>query len=71
MESSSIEEDKNIEKNIIREVRSFFRLKKEINDNAIKDITNIYGLEEENKAIKYRIIKDIKNFFEHGEEENY
>ena len=31
MESSSLDEDKNIEKNIIKDVRNLFRLKKELN----------------------------------------
>ena len=50
----------------------FFRLKKELNYTAIKDIRNLFRLEEETKAIKYRILRDINNLFEHEkEEENY
>ena len=48
MESSGLEEDKNIGKNIIQDVRNIFRLKKEIHDIAIKDIRNIFRLEKEN-----------------------
>ena len=33
MESSSPKEDKNIEENIINNLRNLFRFKKEINDN--------------------------------------
>ena len=40
-------------------------------ENAIKDIANISRQEKETKAIKDRIIKDIRNLFEHKEEENY
>ena len=35
------EKDKKIEDNIIKDVRFFFRLKKEINENTIKDIRNL------------------------------
>ena len=48
-----------------------FRLKKEIDNNTIKDIRNLFRLEKENKAIKDRIIRDIRNLVEHEEEENY
>ena len=53
-------------------VRNIFRLKKEVNHNTIKDIRNLFRLEIGNKAIKDRIIRDIRNLSEHeGEEENY
>ena len=68
MENSGLEEDKNIEANIIKDVRNLFRLKKEI---AIKGIRNLFRLEKENKAIKDRIIRDIRNLFEHEEEDYY
>ena len=58
------------EGNIIKDIRSLFRLKKEPNYTAIKDIRNLLILEKETKAIKGRIIRDINNLFEH-EEENY
>ena len=32
---------------------------------AIKGIMNIFRLEKETKAIKDRILKDIKNLFDH------
>ena len=37
----------------------------------IKDIRNLFGLEKKTKAIKYIMPEDIKNDFEHEEEENY
>ena len=41
-------------------------------ENIIKDIRNLFGLEKESKVIKDRILRDIKNFFEHEKEElNY
>ena len=41
-------------------------------ENTIKYIRNLFRLGKETKAIKNRILRDIKNLFEHeGEEENY
>ena len=37
----------------------------------MKDVINLFRREKETKAIKDRIPRDIKNFFEHEEEENY
>ena len=34
-------------------------------------ISDLFRLEKESKAIKDRIIRDIRNFFEHEKEENY
>ena len=51
MKSSRLEEDKNIEENVIKDVRNLLRLKK------LKKETN----DVTNKAIKYRIIRDIRN----------
>ena len=59
------------EENIIKDIRNLFRLKTELNYTAIKDIRNLFRLEKETKAIKDRIPRDIKNLFEHEEEENY
>ena len=58
------------EENIIKDIRKLFRLKKKLNYIAIKDIRNLFRLEKEVKAIKDRILRDIKNCFQH-EEENY
>ena len=47
------------------------RLKKELNYTAIKDIRNLLRREKETKAIKKRMLRDIKDLFEYEEEENY
>ena len=41
-----------MEDNIIKNVKNFFRLKKEIDDTTIKDIRNRFGLKIENESIK-------------------
>ena len=58
------------EENIIKDIINLFRLKKELNYIAIKDI-NPFKQEKETKAIKGRILRDIKNLFDYEEEENY
>ena len=40
-------------------------------ENIIKDLRNFFRLEKETKAIKSRILSDIKNISEHEEEDNY
>ena len=68
MKSSRLEEDKNIEENIIKDVRHRFRLrktKKETNAAAIKGIINLLRLKKENKITKDGILRDIGNLFEH------
>ena len=35
----------------------------------MKDIRNVFRLEKENKGIKDRIIRDIRNLFEYEEED--
>ena len=56
--------------NIIKDVGNLFRLEKLKKNGAfdtiIKNIRNFFRLEKEYKAIKDRIIIDIKNLFEHG-----
>ena len=60
------------EQKIIKDIRNLFRLKKEPNCTEIKYIRNLFRLEKKTKAIKDRIVRDIKNLFEHEEEEeNY
>ena len=49
--------------NIIKGKRNLFRLKKELNHTAIKDIRNLLRQEKETKAIKARILRDTKNLF--------
>ena len=46
-------------------------MKKEIDDTRAKHIRNIFRLKKENKAIEDRIIRDIRNHFEHEEEDYY
>ena len=56
--------DKKLEDNIIKE-----RLKKrEIDDITIKDIRSLFRLKEENEAIKERVVRNIRNFFEYEED---
>ena len=42
-----------------------FFLKKELTYTAIKDTRNLFRQKKKTKAIKDRILRDIKNFFEH------
>ena len=41
--------------------------KKELNYTAIKDIRYLFRIEKKTEAIKDRILRDIKNLFEHEE----
>ena len=66
MESLSLKEE-----NIIKDIRSLFRLNKELSYTVIKDIRNLFRQKKETKAIKDRILRDIKNLFEHEEEESH
>ena len=66
MESSCLEEE-----NIIRDVRNLFKLKKQRHGTAIKDIRSLLKSKKDNKVIKNRILRCIRNLFEHEEEENY
>ena len=69
------------EENIIKDVRNLFKLeklKKEANDTTVKSIRNLFRLEKENEEIKDRIprdkdkiIRDIRNLFDHEAEESY
>ena len=63
MESLSLKEE-----NIIKYKRNFFRLKTEQN---YTDIRIFFRLEKEIKAIEDRLLRDIKNVFEHKEENYY
>ena len=67
IESLSLEGEK-----IIKDIRNLFIPKNEPNYTAIKDIRYLFRPEKENKAIKDRIRRDIKNIFVHEEkQENY
>ena len=60
MESLSLKEE-----NIITDIRKLIKLKNYKNYTAIKDIRNLFRLKKETKAIKDRILRDIKNLCEH------
>ena len=62
-----MESSRSKEKNITKDRRNHFRLRKEIDYTAIKDIRNLYRLEKDTKAIKDRVLRDIKNPFENEE----
>ena len=58
-----------VEENIIKDIRNLFKLKKEQNCTAVQDIRNSFRQEKETKAIKDKILRHIKNLFEHRKEE--
>ena len=49
------------EENIIKDIRKTKKKKKELNYTAIIDTRSIFRLEKETKAIKDRILRNIKN----------
>ena len=53
---------------MLKNVRNFFRLRKETDDTAIKDIRIPFRLKPENEAIKNKVIRDIRNLFNHDED---
>ena len=60
------------EEKTVKDIRNLFRLKIEQNKTAIKDITNLFRIKKEVKGIKDIALRNIKNLFEYGkEEENY
>ena len=58
------------EENIIKDIRNLSRPKKKLNYTTIKDKKSLFRLEKKTKEIKIRILRDIKNPFEH-KEKNY
>ena len=64
-----------MDENITKNVGNLFRLeklKKETNDVAIKGVRNLFTQKKKgNKAVKDRIIRDIKNLFEDEGEDYY
>ena len=50
------------EENIIKNIRHFFRLKKELNYSAVKDIRNLFRLRKEINGIKGIVVRNIKYF---------
>ena len=69
MKSSRFESDKNIEENII--FLAWKKLKKETNDTTITGVRILFRLKNKNKAIKYRILRDISNLFQHDKIDYY
>ena len=61
MKNSRLGEGETIESNIIKDARNLFRQQKEIDRSAIKGIKNLSRLNKENKAIKDRVIRYIRN----------
>ena len=57
-----IENPRSEEEKIIKYIRNHFRLKKQLNYTAIKDLRNLFRREKNTKAIEDRILIDIKNF---------
>ena len=56
-----------IEDNIIKDVGSLFRLKKEIYGNTVRNTKNLFRLKKENETIQDEVIRDIRNLFEHND----
>ena len=59
------------EENIIKDIRNFFFTKKGHNYTKVKDIRNLFRQEKGTKAIKDRMLRDMKNLFEHEKKINY
>ena len=53
------------ENNIIKDIQNLFRHKKGQNYTVMKDISNLFKLEKETETITVRILRDVKNLFEH------
>ena len=76
-----------METNTIMYVRSLFRLKKEVDENTITDVKNFFRLKKEideitqskhkklkkkeNKGVKDKILRDIRNLFEQEVKDYY
>ena len=60
-----IKNPKNEEENLIKDVKSLqiVKSKKQTIDTKIKDTANLFGLKNENKVIKDRILIDFRNAF--------
>ena len=46
-------------------------MKIEIDDITFKDVRNLFRLKKENETINFRIVRDIRHVFGHGEENCY
>ena len=71
MKNSRPGKDKKTQDNLIKDVRIPFRIKIKIDVTIITDMQNLFRLKKENETIKHIIIKDIRNLFEHEEEDHY
>ena len=58
-------------KKIKKKNPDLFKLRKEINDNTITEVRNLFRLKKENEAMQDRIIRDIRNLFEQEKEDCY
>ena len=45
------------------------RTKKKTNDVVINGIINLFRVKTENKVIKDRVLRDVRNLFEHEKED--
>ena len=61
MKNSRLGEGEKIENNIIKNARNLFGQQKEIDYSTIKGIKSLSRLNKENKAIKDRVIRYIRN----------
>ena len=52
-------------KNITKDISNVFRLRKELYYTAIKYIRNLFRLAKEPKVIKDRLLRDVRDRFEH------
>ena len=60
------------EENFITDIGNLFRLKKQQNDTAIKEIRNLLFRIKKNEGIKYIVLRSIKKLSEYKKEkENY
>ena len=69
--SLKLGKDKKRESIIIKDVNFFFRLQKEIHNNAIKDVRNPFRLNKGNEGIKDRRTSNIRKRFEKEKREYY
>ena len=56
-----MENSRPAEENTITDVRYLFRLKKELNYTAVKDIRNLFGLDKKPKVIVIKIKQYLLN----------
>ena len=57
MESLSLKEE-----NTIKDIRNFFRLKKELNYTVIRDIRNVFLKKKKLKQLKIEYLQILRNF---------